>query len=181
MPIGKSTNKNKEKGDRGEALTQKMFGLAPTSGSGCGRFDKQDSKNEWLRVETKTTEKDHYVLNLKKWELWRQQAAKARSQFFLHLIPEETWGLDWDASLVVITDSYAKALGAYDTSGIANTQEWINGKSVKINFLSGRYLNLAISERESFDFTPITFYDGEGLNLVSLPAPYFKELLEKAE
>lgn len=181
MPIGKSRNLNREKGEAGERLTQEMFGLAPTSGSGCGRFDKQDSKNDFLRVETKTTSKDHYVLKLKDWERWRQQAAKARSQFFLHLIPEEDWGLDWDSSLVVVNDAYAKALGAYDIAGMANTQEWIQGKSVKIKFLGSRYLNLAISERESFDFTPITFYDGEGLNLVSLPAPYFKELLEESE
>lgn len=179
MPIGKSRNLNREKGEAGERLTQEMFGLAPTSGSGCGRFDKQDSKNDFLRVETKTTSKDHYVLKLKDWERWRQQAAKARSQFFLHLIPEEDWGLDWDSSLVVVNDAYAKALGAYDIAYMANTQKWIQGKTVKISFLDGRYINLAISERESHDFTPVTFYDGEDLNLVSLPAPYFKELLEK--
>lgn len=179
MPVGKSRNLNREKGEAGERLAQEMFGLAPTSGSGCGRFDKQDSKNDFLRVETKTTNKDHYVLKLKDWERWRQQAAKARSQFFLHLIPEEDWGLDWDSSLVVVNNTYAKALGAYNVADLAYGQEWIQGKSVKIRFEEGCYINLPVSERESRDFTPITFYDGEDLNLVSLPAPYFKELLEK--
>ena len=192
MPVGKSRNLNKEKGEAGERLTQKMFGLAPTSGSGCGRFDKQDSKNDFLRVETKTTGKDHYVLKLSDWKRWRQQAAKARSQFFLHLIHENTDGsLDEVNSRVVISYKYwealkpetwidedAKLYKGLELCNVAWGQEWLKegAKSVKIEipeestFLSGGIV-----------WQDACCYTGENIDLVSLPAPYFKELLEKDE
>lgn len=177
MPVGKSRNLNKEKGEAGEALTQKMFGLAPTSGSGCGRFDKQDSKNDFLRVETKTTEKDHYVLNLKKWELWRQQAAKARAQFFLHLIPEYSGVLNWEESLVVITETYFMALEP-DTEKLAWSHDFIE-KSHQIKFGVLKQLEHVHSSipdpLEEID--RLTTPSGSGL--IVLRAPYFKELLEK--
>lgn len=177
MPVGKSRNLNREKGEAGERLTQEMFGLAPTSGSGCGRFDKQDSKNDFLRVETKTTGADHYVLNLKKWELWRQQAAKARSQFFLHLIPEENGKLNWDQSLVVITEAYFMAL-APDTVRLAWSHNFIE-KSHQIRFgvlqqLEHVHSNIPDPLEEIDRLTTPT-----GSGLIVLRAPYFKELLDK--
>lgn len=177
MPVGKSKNLNREKGEAGERLTQEMFGLAPTSGSGCGRFDKQDSKNDFLRAETKTTNKDHYVLNLKDWERWRQQAAKARSQFFLHLIHEkEDKSLDGENSWVVITDFYWKAIKLQDYKYYAWSENWIcpGARSVKIK-LKDEHITICAKCR----FLDIDFYTGETVSLVAVPAVHFKLLLEK--
>lgn len=179
MPIGKSTNVNKKLGEEGEALTQLYFNLAPTSGSGCGRFDKQDSKNDFLRVETKATGKDHYTLSIEKFEGWRQQAARARSAFFLHLIPKIDGILSWEYSLVVITEAYFMAL-APKTNRLAWSHDFVE-KSHKIKFGVLWQLDHVFSDDSDLfeEIERLTTPTGSGL--IVLRAPYFKELLEKED
>lgn len=174
MPIGKSINKNKKLGDEGELVTQEHFGLVPTSGSGCGRFDKQDSKNDWLRVETKATGKDHYVLNFKKFTLWRQQAAKDRKQFFLHLIPKVNGKLSWRDSVVICTEIYYKSLGGDCSTGYNALIE--GTETCKIYFEKiGAYRNWSAGYVEIHNIKSDKYWPP----LIAVLAPEFKKLLDK--
>lgn len=179
--------KNRAKGNKGEALTQRMFDLAPTSSSGSGRYDKLDSKNDHLRVETKVTGADHYVLKLEDWQRWRGQAAKDRKTFFLHLIHEnEDESLDEENSRVVIPEAYWDAIKPPEVEmecigqdfevikgdPIAWGQEWIDlgAKSVKIDLSTPAYFMSG-----GVDWIDICYYSGETVSLVAVPATYFKE------
>jgi hypothetical protein len=172
----KINQENKERGERGEALTREHFGLAPTSSSGSGRFDKLDSKNEWIRCETKTTSKPSYSLKIEDFKRWKSQCARDGKQFFLHLVPEINGEVSWEFSLVVISDSYGEALGAYEGDKLCRSEHWnmAGATSINIGFDPDFY---EIPEVKGF--IPIALYTGEGYELVALPAPYFKELLEK--
>ena len=152
-----------------------MFELAPTSSSGSGRYDKLDSKNDHLRVETKVTGADHYVLKLEDWQYWRGQAAKDRKTFFLHLIHEnEDESLDEENSRVVIPEAYWDAIKLKEFKYYAQGENWIDlgAKSTKIK------LDAAVVIAAGCRFACIDYYTGENLVLVSVPAFHFKTLLE---
>lgn len=179
MPIGKRTNKNREKGDRGEDLTREKFGLAPTSGSGCGSFDKLDCKNDWLRVEVKVTEKDHYTVNFSKFELWRLHAANDRKQMFLHIIPERGKKLVWEESLVACSRSLLVALSdSRDRSRWDQTHRYCE-ENAKVELIgwAPEYSALFIDDpRELIREFHSELVDS---SFVVVRAPYFKQLLDK--
>lgn len=170
---------NQDKGSAGENLTKKMFNLSGTGGSGVGAYDKLDCKNQWIKAETKCTGRQFYTLSIEKFEKWRLQAAEDRRQFFLHLIPETNGKLNWEQSLVVITEAYFLAL-APDTEKLAWSHNFVE-KSHQIKFGVLKQLEHVHSSipdpLEEID--RLTTPTGSGL--IVLRAPYFKELLEKDE
>lgn len=171
---------NQDKGNAGENLTKKMFNLSGTGGSGVGAYDKLDCKNQWIKSETKCTGRSFYQLSIEKFEKWRLQATEDRRQFFLHLIPENQGKLDWDQSLIVITEAYFIALTP-DIEKLAYSHEFVN-KSHKVEF--GTLQQLEYREHLQAAL-PSTLEEIErlttptGSGLIVLRAPYFKELLEK--
>ena len=181
MPIGKSRNLNREKGDKGERLTQEKFKLIPTSGSGCGAFDKSDSKNDWLRVETKVTNKLYYSLDIEKFHKWRFQAAKDRKQFFMHIIHEnEDKSLDWDSSLVVVDRNYWNSFGdltMYSDNYVDDRE--VNSKTTPLHFDELEYekfTEAGTGVTSRLDLIEITSDLG---NLVVVPASFWLEQLER--
>lgn len=170
---------NQDKGNLGEDLTKKMFNLSGTGGSGVGAYDKLDCKNQWIKAETKCTSRGYYQLSVEKFEKWRFQAAEDRRQFFLHLIPESQGKLDWETSLVVITEAYFMAL-APNTNRLAWSHNFIE-KSHKIKFGVLRQLDHVFSDDSTLfeEIERLTTPNGSGL--IVLRAPYFKELLEKED
>ncbi len=180
MPIGKRINKNKIKGDKGELLTQKFFNLKPTSGSGAGAYDKLDSKNDYLRVETKTTEKSEYVVDFDKFITWGLQAAQDRKQFFLHIIQEYDGSLDLESSVVACRRSLLIALSSpQDRQHWDQVHRYYPGKRVPVNFT----MTLPYVTDRSEIVERVVEYHSEVLDssFVTVRAPYFKKLLENNE
>ncbi len=169
MPIGKRTNKNKELGDAGEALTRKYFNLQATSGSGAGAYDKLDCKNDWVRVETKTTATESYSLNLQKFHGWRLQAAQDRKAFFMHIIPKVDGKLVWEDSFVVCTASMYLSLKDDSTQ---------YAKEVKGNYKLVFKDLLASRNWSTYNYVWCLIPE-DGARLVVVRAPYFKQLLDK--
>ncbi len=172
---------NQERGNAGEELTQLMFNLQGTGGSGVGAYDKLDSKNRWIKAETKCTSKGYYQLSIEKFEKWRFQAAQDRRQFFLHLIPEVSGETSWEYSLVVISKGYFKSLAPEDLDETHYLKYFEVNKSFKVEF--GKLcpqkfwaVGEDIPETWTEGYWELATPSG---NLVVLRAPYFKELLEK--
>lgn len=176
MPL-KRKDQNNRKGIKGENLTQKMFRLKPTANSGAGAYDKGDSKDDWIIAETKVTKYPFYTVNKRDFTNWRLAASKANKQFFLHLIhEEEDKSLKGENSVVVVTESFLKALPAFPPETVLS--------------YGGTRDFPKVSHRLFFDlFEPLKLYDKEvvlleyiqfdGLILVALPARHFKYLLRK--
>lgn len=174
---------NQDKGNAGENLTKKMFNLQGTGGSGVGAYDKLDCKNQWIKAETKCTGRPFYTLSIEKFEKWRLQAAEDRRQFFLHLIPETNGKLNWEQSLVVITEAYFMALAPSDLDETHYFKYFEINKSYKIEFNKLNPLIVAPDIEGPWStlegYWKLTTPTGSGL--IVLRAPYFKELLEKED
>lgn len=101
--------------EQGEVMTQRLFNLKPTSGSGRGFHDKQDSKDDNWLAETKTTAKGAYSINFDKYDTWRLNAAKVGKNIMLHIIPIIDDKLREDKSLVVVQAKVFKDLLCQDS------------------------------------------------------------------
>lgn len=89
---------NLELWEQAERLTQRMFNLKPTSGSGRGH-DKGDAKSALFQAETKSCSSTAFSVNFQKLKGYRLNASKDRKLFFMHVVPvicdkiveEESW------------------------------------------------------------------------------------------